>query len=191
MLRRILFLFTATALLVLSRGVSHVHAASGADLAVTMTANAGSAQVGQDITYTIVATNNGPATVSDYYIRDILPSNLAVVGEDCGGPSADGTWCEYANPSWSLAQGQSKTMTLVARVTAASPNPAVNEGCAGIFSGATDPNSSNNCASVSVSIVSQDTQTCPPRGCGEPPLRADPSHRGTTSPPRHHGRHHA
>ena len=46
------------------------------DLEIAKTVNVAEASIGDEITYTILYTNNGPATVYNVVIQDIYPSEI-------------------------------------------------------------------------------------------------------------------
>src|SRR5207244_12874875 len=49
---------------------------SGSDLSISKTASPTSLNAGEDVTYTIAITNNGPSTATSTQIADVLDSNL-------------------------------------------------------------------------------------------------------------------
>ncbi|GAA4311068.1 hypothetical protein GCM10023183_29580 [Nibribacter koreensis] len=88
------------------------------DLEAIKTVNRTRANVGDALTYTVTARNNGPAAATGVIIRDVLPlSQITVVGTIT--PSA-GTY-NAATGIWTignLAAGQSVTMTVNATIKA-------------------------------------------------------------------------
>ena len=124
---------------------------SGADLALTKTANRKSVKIGQTITFTITVTNLGPETATDVFFGDALPDPLNFVSASCDKGPISGGACSVA----SLEVGESATITLIATPIS---NPARSErkfsNTAFIASSGTfDPNPANNTASLSLHIV--------------------------------------
>src|SRR5262249_55472612 len=52
---------------------------TAADIAVTKTVTPATASVGDTVTYTVTATNNGPNQASGVVITDVLPAGLSLV----------------------------------------------------------------------------------------------------------------
>lgn len=85
-----------------------------ADLAVTKTVNSTSPTVGNNVIFTIVATNNGPSNATGVIVNDILPSGYTFV-------NASATMGVYnnGNGNWvlnNLTNGGSATLTLTVKV---------------------------------------------------------------------------
>lgn len=131
-----------------------------ADLAlVSMTADVAHAKVGERVTFTIVATNNGPDAVDLDVVEDPFqlygdvypPADFTLAEESCsGGVSADTPACE-----WGVAQpGQTFTATAVMTVNASAPRMAANTACVISFAGPIDdPNPANDCVTTTLKIV--------------------------------------
>jgi uncharacterized repeat protein (TIGR01451 family) len=121
-----------------------------ADLAiVSNTASVEHAKVGDQITFTIIAKNNGP-DAADFNVM-WTSEQLQLVSETCDlGISADTPACEYGI----VDPGQSRTTIVVAEVISISSKHAVGTACvveqAGFIN---DPDSQNNCAAATVKIV--------------------------------------
>lgn len=121
-----------------------------ADLAiVSNTANVKHAKVGNEVTFTIIATNHGPdaAELNVTWASE----QMQLVSETCDlGISADTPACEYGV----VDPGQSRTTIVVAEVISTSSKHAVSTAClveqAGFIN---DPDSQNNCAAATVKIV--------------------------------------
>ena len=89
-----------------------------ADLEVVKTAPAGPVYVGDDLTYTIVVTNNGPDTAHDVTLTDPLDADLGFVSTDHGGVEAGG------DVTWNLGDivsGDAVTVGLVVGALAPAP----------------------------------------------------------------------
>jgi uncharacterized repeat protein (TIGR01451 family) len=137
-----------------------VATAGQADLGVTKTGTPNPVLAGNNITYTIVVTNNGPATSSNVTMTDTLPANTTVVsitppstptGWTC--PAASGGTQTCTNSS--LGASTTSTFTLVLKVTAGTaPKTAITNSAAISSSSTTDPNSANNSASTTAYVAS-------------------------------------
>ena len=114
-----------------------------ADVAIGKTVNNASPTVGNNVIFTITASNNGPSDASGLSVNDLLPAGLTFV-------SAVASTGSYNNVSgvWTignLANGASATLTLTATVTRAETQ--VNVASKGAHD-QVDPVGSNNTASV-------------------------------------------
>lgn len=121
-----------------------------ADIAiVSTTANVRHAKVGQLVTFTIVATNNGPeASQLDVFEQPLV--GLHMVEETCDrGISADTPSCEYSQ----VQPGETVTTTVVAEVDGGVGRYAMNTACLSNESGLPDPDPSNDCATTTVRII--------------------------------------
>jgi uncharacterized repeat protein (TIGR01451 family) len=137
-----------------------VATAGQADLGITKTGTPNPVLAGNNITYTIVVTNNGPATSSNVTMTDTLPANTTVVsitppstptGWTC--PAASGGTQTCTNSS--LAASTTSTFTLVLNVTSGTaPKTAITNSAAISSSSTTDPNSANNSASTTAYVAS-------------------------------------
>ncbi len=86
-----------------------------ADLSVTKTADKSHANVGEDVTYTIISTNGGPDTETGVKVTDNLPAGLTYKSSSAtAGSYASGTGIWTVG---SLTNGSSASLTLVATVT--------------------------------------------------------------------------
>ena len=130
-----------------------------ADLAlVSKTANVRHVKVGQEVTFTIVATNNGPQTADlnvvedpgQIYPGEFPPSDFELVSEECDlGISADTPTCEYG-----LVQpGETVTTVAVMTVKATAGNYASNTACLYSLDAISDPNPANDCLTTTVKVV--------------------------------------
>jgi len=133
--------------------------ASQADLALTKVGTPNPVLAGNNITYTIVVTNNGPGTASTVVMTDTLPANTSVVsitppatptGWTC--PPAAGGLQTCVNAS--LAASTTSTFTLVLKVTAGTAPGTVITNSATVSSATSDPTSTNNTASTTTNVAS-------------------------------------
>jgi uncharacterized repeat protein (TIGR01451 family) len=133
-----------------------VSAPSSADLAVTLTAGSPTVLVGGSVTYTLKVTNNGNDTAYGLNVNDVFPAYPALHATSF--TASRGSF-NSSTGLWNLASlGKGAMATLAITVTA--PNiagPLTNNGTAG--SGQADPNSANNTASATVTVLSPATVT--------------------------------
>jgi uncharacterized repeat protein (TIGR01451 family) len=90
---------------------------SASDLSVTKTASSLTPTIGQQVTFTIVASNAGPGAATGVTVNDQIPAGYTLISAT---PST-GTW---SSPHWNignLASGASATMTVTATVNANGP----------------------------------------------------------------------
>jgi Domain of unknown function DUF11 len=121
-----------------------------ADLAiVSNTANVRHAKVGEEVTFTIIATNNGPDAV-DFSVM-WSSAQLQLVSETCDlGISADTPNCEYGT----VEPGVTLATTVVARVLDTGGKHAVSTACMVEQPGfIVDPEPQNNCGDATVKVV--------------------------------------
>jgi uncharacterized repeat protein (TIGR01451 family) len=134
---------------------------SQADLALTKTGTPNPVLAGNNITYTIVVTNNGPGTASTVTMTDTLPASTTVVsitppstptGWTCPAPSAGKQTC--TNASLVSGAASTSTFTLVLKVTAGTAPGTVITNSATVSSSTSDPTTTNNTAMTSSTVAS-------------------------------------
>lgn len=117
-----------------------------ADLVITKSGAAG-VVAGQNVTYTIVVTNNGPSDATSVVVSDPAPANLTFVSNSgaCSGnfPCSLGT----------LTNGQSVTITSTYSTSANFSGNVTNT--ASVSSTTADPNGANNSASATTNVGAQ------------------------------------
>ncbi len=113
-----------------------------ADLSITKTSNVNNPNVGTNVIFTLVATNNGPSAATDVTVLDHLPSGYAYVSDNGGGNYSTGTGVWIIG---NLPNGASTTLNITATVLATGgySNTAI------ISGQEFDPNTANNSASNS------------------------------------------
>lgn len=116
-----------------------------ADLAVSKTAVSDTVTTGDNVTYKITATNNGPSTANSVVVTDNLPSSVTFVscsstGSGVCGGSGNNRTVTFA----SLASGASETITLVATLDCSVADGTTVNNTATISSATPDNDSSNN-----------------------------------------------
>lgn len=122
---------------------------SQADLSLAITGSPDTVIAGENITYTITLTNNGPSTAQNVQVQDVLPASLSFVSAT---PSK-GSWTA---PNWtigSLALNETVTMTLVAKLNSNVTSNVTNTVTA--TTGSSDPNPSNNSASKTTTTITR------------------------------------
>jgi uncharacterized repeat protein (TIGR01451 family)/fimbrial isopeptide formation D2 family protein len=122
-----------------------VNVTAAADLAVTKTVNDTTPDVGDDVTFTVTARNNGPDAATNVAVTDALPAGLSLV---LATPPAGTSW---AGDTWTIGNlavgaGATETLTVVAHVG----NAGLITNTATIAGAEHDPVSSNNTAGAAV-----------------------------------------
>ncbi|MBB5438121.1 gliding motility-associated-like protein/uncharacterized repeat protein (TIGR01451 family) [Pedobacter sp. AK017] len=112
------------------------------DLSITKTADNLSPNVGGNIVFSLVASNNGPSPATGVSVTDLLPAGYTYVSSTAPGTSytpATGIWT-----IGTLANSATATLTITAKVNAAGPYA----NTASITGTETDPETTNNTATV-------------------------------------------
>ena len=97
---------------------------TAADLELHKTVSPTNASVGDDVTYSLAVTNNGPSPTTSLTVVDPLPSGLEFVSAQAGCSYAAGTR-QLTCTSGPLAVGVTRTLTFVARPTNAAAGTTV------------------------------------------------------------------
>ena len=126
------------------------------DLAITKTSGPNPVIAGNDLTYTITVTNNGPSHATNVLITDCLPSEVRYVSHS----TTDGTASHDGSPvdgtvTWnvgSLTSGSSATLTITVVVKSSSTGIIINT--ATVSGAETDPIIGNNMATQETRISS-------------------------------------
>ncbi|MCX6043674.1 MAG: hypothetical protein NT075_01070, partial [Chloroflexi bacterium] len=128
-----------------------------ADLAITKTDNQTSANAGGAANYSIVVTNNGPSVVTGATVVDTFPAILTVGSWTCAATA--GSSCTVAGTgnnrtgTVTLLNGGSATFTANTSVVVDAAGNLVNTATVTAPASVTDPNTTNNSASDTDSIV--------------------------------------
>ena len=132
-----------------------------ADIAVDKDVNNDTPQVGEDVTFTIEVTNNGPSSALDVKVDDQLPAGLTFVDSSQNDPSLP----NYYDPTtgvWTVGDmpdGASQTLTITATVLAPSsptgPDSIIPNTATGSTT-TTDPNQGNNSSTAFVRPLQSD-----------------------------------
>ncbi len=116
-----------------------------ADLSVTKTASTNVLKPGDQIVFSVKATNQGPSTAVDVVVTDALPSGYDLVSTS----AEQGT---FSGSVWTIGAmhvQQSVTLTIVARARSGG----VRRNTATISSGTPDPNAENDTSSVTPNVI--------------------------------------
>jgi uncharacterized repeat protein (TIGR01451 family) len=154
----------------------NVCVAPTADLSITKTASPDPVTTGDDLTYTVTVTNNGPDPATSVVVTDNLPAETTFVscsstGEGvCGGSGNNRTVTFPLLPS-----GQSETITFVANVNCSVADGTVISNTATVSSSTPDPNS-NNDSSTATTTASNPPPTIT-NATADPSILWPPNHR--------------
>ena len=113
-----------------------------ADLSITKSDNQTTAIPGQQISYSIVVTNNGPSTVSSVTVTDSVPAAIQNPSFSASEGTYDSTTGEWTGLT--LASGGSVTLTLTGTIDPTATGTLENTATVSPPSGVTDPDSSND-----------------------------------------------
>jgi uncharacterized repeat protein (TIGR01451 family) len=145
-----------------------VGAANTANLAVTNVGTPNPVLAGNTITYTVTLTNNGPSAAANPVLTDTFSCTLPTppggqsacltvtsttpvpTGWTCNAPSGGQFTC---NGPASMAANTSATFTFVMTVAAGTASGTTATDTANVSSGTTDPNPSNNYATVTTVVA--------------------------------------
>ncbi len=126
-----------------------------ADLSVTITDGASTKSQNSAVTYTIVASNAGPSSVSAAFVSDIMPSGLSGVTWTCsanGSANCPSNGNGNINAAIDLPVGGSVTF-IVSGTVSASSGTLTNTVTISTPGGVSDPAGSNNSASDSDNVT--------------------------------------
>jgi uncharacterized protein (TIGR03118 family) len=127
------------------------------DLAVTAS-GPDSAIAGNEITYTVGLSNNGPSDAPSVSLSDTLPAGLTLVSEQQTSgprftPGGQGNVAEFSIAS--LPAGGSASFTILARVNSSVAEGTTLTNTPSVAPGTTDPNSANNSQAVTTTVHAQ------------------------------------
>ncbi len=131
---------------------------TSADLSVTKSGTPSTVVAGQNLTYTIVVTNNGVSDAQGVNLSDVIPVNTTFVsfaspaGWTNTAPAVGGTGTVTSTRPTLAAGSGPQTFTLVVMANAAAANGATITNTATVSATTTDPNAANNSASSSSTV---------------------------------------
>ena len=112
-----------------------------ADVSITKNDNVSAVIVGDTITYTVEAINNGPDTATDVSVSDVLPGDVTFAStKGCAEDPAGVPTCTLGD----IAAGQSDSYTISATINLGASGTVTNTATASSSTG--DPNLTNNSA---------------------------------------------
>ncbi len=124
---------------------------AAADLRVSKTADRATASVGDTITWTVTATNDGPSAAPAVTITDDLPAGVTLLSATSPLGACSPVGAQVVCGPGALASGQSAAATITARVeVGAAESPVVN--AARATSTTFDPDTANNVSSVGTAV---------------------------------------
>ncbi|HEY2568422.1 MAG TPA: DUF11 domain-containing protein, partial [Candidatus Udaeobacter sp.] len=147
-----------------------------ADLAIAKSDSPDPVLTGNDLTYTVTVTNNGPDTATAVTVTDNLPAETTFVScSSTGGGVCGGTGNNRTVTFASLASGQTETITFVANVICSVTDGTAISNTATVSSVTPDPDTTNNSATATT------TASNPPPlvtdATADPSLLWPPNHR--------------
>jgi uncharacterized repeat protein (TIGR01451 family) len=134
-----------------------VNVVASADLSISKTASPNPVIAGQQLTYTLTVTNNGPDPAVNPVVKDTLPAGDTFQKEGTGGASSS---CMAAgqnvtcSPGGTLGVGQTESVQILVLPSAASDT-----NTATVSSDTADPKLSNNTSTVTTTVSSSCTDT--------------------------------
>ena len=121
-----------------------------ADVALTKSAASMTVQHNQNVTYTLIATNNGPDTAAAPTVTDTLPAGQTFVASGSSSGCAAVGQTVTCTQNADLTNGSMVTFTVVARAGTVGPGQVDS---ATVSSTTADPNTANNTATARVDVV--------------------------------------
>jgi len=120
-----------------------------ADVALTKSVTPTNPAPGQNVTYTLVATNNGASRAAAVTVTDTLPTALTPQSASADRGTCTITGSQLSCAAGALDPGESVTVTVVATISSAAGTAALTNR-ASVASTTPDPNSANNTATATV-----------------------------------------
>jgi uncharacterized repeat protein (TIGR01451 family) len=131
------------------------------DLEIEKTVNSGTVTAGNQVTYTLTVTNNGPGVADNVLVVDNLPDFMTVTPANITA-TPDGTVTLTGDPAGeievgyaSLASGATRTITIVATIPAAQAAQANVVNSASVTGDGVDSDDDNNQDTANINVVRQ------------------------------------
>jgi uncharacterized repeat protein (TIGR01451 family) len=127
------------------RGIISLGPIHTADLAITKAVSANAVTTGNNVSYTITVTNNGPATATSVIMTDNLPAETTFVScFSTGGGVCSGSGNNRTVTFASLTSGQSETITFVSTANCSLADGTMISNTATVSADTPDPNPDND-----------------------------------------------
>jgi uncharacterized repeat protein (TIGR01451 family) len=124
-----------------------------ADLAITKTDSPDPVIAGNDLTYTVTVSNNGPDTATSVTVSDNLPAETTFVScSSTGGGVCGGSGNNRTVTFPLLTSGQSETITFVANVSCSVADGTAISNTTTVSSFTPDPDTANNSATATTTV---------------------------------------
>ena len=119
-----------------------------ADVSILKTSSPTSTQPGDQVVWTLSATNDGPSTALDVVISDVLPAGVTFVSASPGCSNVAGTvTCNVGD----IPSGQQRQVTITVSINVGAPSTVTNT--ATVDSDTDDPDPTDNSSTSSVSVA--------------------------------------
>jgi uncharacterized repeat protein (TIGR01451 family) len=117
-----------------------------ADLEINKTVNIPTPYIGQTISFTLTAINNGPDNVLNVYVNDLLPSGFVYQSHSTSSGTYSGGSGEWNIGTFNTGSTATLTINALVNATGVYTNTAI------ITGDAIDPDTSNNTDSASITV---------------------------------------
>jgi uncharacterized repeat protein (TIGR01451 family) len=126
-----------------------------ADLSIIKTGSLNPVTVGNNLTYTVTVTNNGPDTATGVALTDTLPSGISFVSAKTSQGSCSGTSTVNCNIG-TLNNGSSATVTIAVTTT----KTGTLSNTASVTANESDPDTANNTSTVNTTVNAHTAGSC-------------------------------
>jgi uncharacterized repeat protein (TIGR01451 family) len=143
-----------------NQATGHVTFFSVADLSITKVGAPNPVVAGTNLTYTLTASNAGPSPATNVVVTDTLPGQISVVSvTPSAGSCSGGIPGNPAQPLicglGTLNSGQSRTIIVVVKVNASTPDGTILINNGAITSDTNDPNNNNNVVTANAPVIAR------------------------------------
>lgn len=131
---------------------------AGADLKLSKSVSPAPAAAGSEVTYTLIARNDGPSAATSVVVTDAMPAGFVITGGTAPAgwtcSSDAGNSVRTCSLAGSFAPGGQADITITAQVPLSGPNSSgTATNTAQITAATPDPNAANNTGSVGLSVI--------------------------------------